>query len=172
LTTMETGSQAAFARRHGVSRQTGTDWKQRGLLVFAEDGKVDFQESDRALADHAIRQRSGTDGTRRMVDAEGREMWPMAHAERIRANYNALLARLKYERESAEVAEIDDVAALIVAEYALVRRRLHEIGGRVAERVASKRTAEEIKALVDAEVVLALNDLSAEQSQTEHQTSG
>lgn len=46
--TGQTGSQAAYARHREVSKQTVTDWKSMGLVVFAEDGKVDFDATDEA----------------------------------------------------------------------------------------------------------------------------
>jgi hypothetical protein len=45
---MSVMSQAAYARRHGVSPKTATKWKQSGLIVVTEAG-VDVEESDERL---------------------------------------------------------------------------------------------------------------------------
>jgi len=164
-----TGSQAEYARHHDVSRQTVTDWKTRGLLAFADNGDVDFEASDRALADHGIRQpeltqvddESFEQAFARFVES-GQAVLTKAEAERVKENFAALLKQLEYDRESGAVAEIDDVAVAVAGELALVRNRLLNIGSKVAPRVAALRDAAEIKALIDSEVVLALNELTVD----------
>lgn len=151
---MQTGNQAGYARHRDVSRKTVTEWKQRGLLRFTADGEVDFGASDQALREHGLvdnEQAAGLDG-----------MWSMAEAETVKENYAARIKRLEFGRESAAVAEIDDVVAAIVSEYALVRQRLSRIGAVMAPRLAATRDASLIKAAIDTEVVAALQELSAE----------
>lgn len=46
---MSTATQADFARLHGVSRKTVTDWKARGYIRFS-GGSVDVEASNAALA--------------------------------------------------------------------------------------------------------------------------
>lgn len=43
-------TQAAFARRRGVSRATVTEYKHKGLLVMTEDGLVDVKASEQLLS--------------------------------------------------------------------------------------------------------------------------
>ncbi len=151
---MQTGNQADYARHREVSRKTVTEWKQRGLLRFTADGDVDFAASDQALREHGL------------LDADEAAtldgLWSMAEAERINENYAARIKRLEYERESAAVAEIDDVVAVIVLEFANVRSRLSRIGVDLAPKLAGMRDASEIKAVIDAEVIAALEELTAE----------
>jgi len=46
-------NQAEYARLHGVSRKTVTQWKAKGLLVFSK-GKVDVRKSDQRLEGHGL----------------------------------------------------------------------------------------------------------------------
>lgn len=39
-------TQAEFARHRGVSRKSVTAWKQKGLLVLSEDGRVDVDKTE------------------------------------------------------------------------------------------------------------------------------
>lgn len=168
--TIRAGSQAAYAKHKDVSKQTVTDWKKRGLLVFNESGDVDFVATDEALAAHNIRQVAPVEAAAVYADdidvalaellQDGEQLWSKAQAETVKENYAARIKRLEYDRESAAVAEIDDVVVAIASEYALVRNRLLNIGSKVAPRIAAMWDAGEIKDLIDKEVIASLNELT------------
>lgn len=157
------GNQAAYAAYKGVSRQTVTDWKQAGLLVFTANRLVDFAATDRRLADQGIRQPADTDLTEsprslaELPTSDG--MWSKADAETVKENYAARLKQLEYDRESAKVVEIDDVVVAVASEYSVVRDRVRQISA-VASSLVLLKSAEEIKAAIDAAVIEALADLS------------
>ncbi|CAK7255586.1 MULTISPECIES: hypothetical protein [unclassified Shinella] len=156
----QTGNQAAFAAYKDVSRQTVTDWKQRGLLVFSSDGKVDFLATDQRLADHGIRQPAGSELTE-LTALDGVELWSRADAETVKENYAARLKQLEFERESALVVTVDEAARHIVDEFGVVRQRCRSIGAEIAPKLVDMTSAAEIKAAIDDVVVAALADLSA-----------
>ncbi|MGW5957094.1 hypothetical protein [Methylorubrum thiocyanatum] len=52
-------SQADFARARNVSRKTVTGWKQKGLLVLAEDGKIDVEATEWNLDQRPATYRGG-----------------------------------------------------------------------------------------------------------------
>ncbi|MCO5138315.1 MULTISPECIES: hypothetical protein [unclassified Shinella] len=155
-----TGNQAAFASYKDVSRQTVTDWKKRGLLVFSNDREVDFFATERRLADHGIRQPADNELTT-VAEIDGEPLWSRADAETVKENYAARLKQLEFERESACVVTIDDAARHILNEFGIVRQRCRSIGADVAPKLADMTSASEIKALIDEAVVAALADLSA-----------
>jgi hypothetical protein len=177
-------SQAAFARHRGVSRNRISVWKRRGLIIYDAEGGVDFEKSDQAIADHggnlAGLPKTGNakasvipndacadietleEAAARIVIDEG-ALWSKAEAERVKENYAAKLRQLEYDRESGLVAEIDDVVIAVATELSLVRNKLLNIGSRVAPRIAVMNSAEAIKAMIDAEVVLALQELTLDQ---------
>lgn len=156
----QTGNQAAYAAYKGVSRQTVTDWKKRGILVYANDGKVDFLATDRRLADHGIRQPPDTNLTE-LTAIDGEELWSRADAEKVKENYAARLKQLEFERESARVVTVDDAAEIVSSECDIIRKRLRRIGTDVAPRLYGLTGAAEIKAIVDEAVVEALTELAA-----------
>ena len=160
------GNQAAYASYKGVSRQTVTDWKQAGLLKFSSIGDVDFDATDKRLAEQGLRQVADTDLTN-IIDLDGEELWSKADAETVKENYAARLKQLEYERESADVVTVDDAAVLVASEYAIVRNRLRRLGDDIAEGLTGLQSPAEIKAAIDAAVVDALTKLSI--LQPEHQ---
>lgn len=96
----------------------------------------------------------------RPVFGDGRVFSSEAEAKRHKESFLALMRELDYDRENGAVVPVDDVVATVAAEYALVRNRLLNIATRVAPRAAILRSAEEVRALIDAEVALALQELS------------
>lgn len=173
-----TTNQAGYAAHRRVSRKTVTGWKQRGLIVFGGDGQVDVVASDAALLKHGISlpevttsaganteetaEHSLRDEAARLVSADGAELWSKADAEKVKENYAARLKQLEYDRESGLVVPIDDVVVAVASEYAVVRNRLLGIGSKVAPTLATLQDAEQIKAIIDAEVIEALNQLTVD----------
>lgn len=157
------GNQADYARHRGVSRKTATSWKHRGLLRFADDGGVDFEASDQALRDHGVLRDEVDDA--RLMQVDGQELWSTAEAETVKENYAARIKRLEYDRESSAVAEIDDVVVAIASEFGIVRQRLSRIGADLAPKLVGVRDASLIKAAIDAEVIAALTELTAEDAE-------
>lgn len=168
-------NQAKYATHRGVSRKTVTGWKQRGLIVFTEGQKVDVAASDKLLLDHGILLPGVTDSdaddttdpdqsmraeAARLVSADGQALWSKADAEKVKENYAARLKQLEYDREMGMVVEIDDVVIAVAAEYSLIRNKLLGIGSKVAPEASVLDSAEEIKALIDKQVVSALKGLT------------
>ncbi|BCP53794.1 hypothetical protein K32_24110 [Kaistia sp. 32K] len=60
-------SQAEYGRHRGVSRKTVTDWKQKGILVLDERGRVDVAKTDAALNERPAVYRGGVTSSRRKV---------------------------------------------------------------------------------------------------------
>lgn len=163
-------SQAAYARHRGVSRNRISVWKSRGLIILDAEGGVNFDESDKMIAGHG-----GGLSVLPFVRAEAENVTPCANtlpanavdglpskieSERVRTYYESLLLQLRFERESAQVAEIEDVVATVLAELTAVRNRLAAIGSNVAPRLTDVTAAELIKAAIDEEVIAALVELT------------
>lgn len=171
---IRTVNQSGFAAWRGVSRKTVTGWKQRGLLVLTDDGSVDIGASDEMLRGHGIVFPPGAEGNKAKAPVTGETIEEAAArivlnsdeipdkvvSEKVKEHYVAQLRKLEFDRESALVAEIDDVVIAVATELSLVRNKLLNIGSRVAPRIAVMNSAEAIKAMIDAEVVLALQELT------------
>lgn len=166
--TGQVGSQAAYARHRDVSKQTVTDWKSMGLVVFNDNGRVDFDATDAALKSHGIRQQVDAsvddpdlvDDATAALSADNEGLWSKAEAERRKENFAARLKELQFAKESGLVVDIDDVVVAVAHEYAIVRNKLLDVGTKVAPRVRGLQSAEEIKAIIDARINEALKELA------------
>lgn len=158
-----------FARRAGCDEKVVRRKVVSQHLPALADGKLDPRHVDQdwrggvsafpdLSADDADAETLEEAAARIVID-EG-AVWSKAEAERVKENYAAKLRQLEYDRESALVAEIEDVVIAVATELALVRNKLLNIGSRVAPRIAVMNSAEAIKAMIDAEVVLALQELT------------
>ncbi|WP_156639978.1 hypothetical protein [Bosea sp. PAMC 26642] len=158
-----------FARRAGCDKVAVQRKVKSGHLPVFSDGTVDPRHVDMdwrigvsplpPLGTVPGDTETLEEAAARIVIAEG-VPWSKPEAERVKENYAAKLRQLDYDRESGLVAEIEDVAIAVATELSLVRNKLLNIGSKVAPRIAVMRSAEEIKAMIDAEVVLALEELS------------
>lgn len=166
---MEGISIREFARRAGCDKQVVQRKVKSGHLPALSDGTLDPRHVDmdwRGGVSPLPSTGTPVGGTETLEEAAARivigegVLWSKAEAERVKENYAAKLRQLDYDRESGLVAEIEDVAIAVATELSLVRNKLMNIGSRVAPRIAVMRSAEEIKAMIDAEVVLALEELS------------
>lgn len=167
--TAKIGTQKEYAAYRGVTKQNVTHWKKKGLIKFGAPGIVDFVATDRRLQEHGIGNADLTDLTDASLESmaldlthSSSELWSKADAEKVKENYAARLKQLEYDREAGKVVEIDDVVVAVASEYAVVRNRLLGIGSKVAPTLATLQDAEQIKAIIDAEVIEALNELTVD----------
>ena len=98
----------------------------------------------------------------RIVVVEGQAPYSHGEAVRVKENYLALLRQLEYETASGKLAAIEDVARAQRAQHARVRNKFLGLASRVAPRAAMLRSAEEVRALIDAEVVTICQELSVD----------
>lgn len=160
---MVVGNQVEYARYKDVCKQTVTDWKQRGLVAYTADRKVDFTATDKALFDHGIRRDDWTDSGHSaapLFDKDGVELLSRADAEILKENYAARLKQLEYARESARYVMVDDAAQIIRSEYDSVRAAINSMSGRLAPKLVDLKSAEEVMAAINAEVVAVLTAIS------------
>lgn len=161
-----------FARRAGCDEKVVRRKVKTEHIQLLADGTidpayliVDWRKGDQLPADSdepVADTQSLRDEAARMVSADGNELWSKADAEKVKENYAARLKQLEYDRESGLVVPIDDVIVAVASEYAVVRNKLLGIGSKVAPTVATLLDAEEIKAIIDAEVIEALQQLTVD----------
>jgi hypothetical protein len=98
-------SQAAFARRCGVSRATVHGWKEHGYLKMASDGRrVDVAASEALLASRPEVYRGG-----RKHDARREHDPTLAEATRRKEMARAELSELRLQRERGDWLSRDEV---------------------------------------------------------------
>ncbi|WFS02785.1 hypothetical protein [Rhizobium tumorigenes] len=171
-----------FARRAGCDEKVVRRKVKTQHVQLLGDGsidprylEVDWRKGDSLAADNADNA-DNADGNNdfgadtkdiraevaSLVSADGAELWSKADAQKVKENYAARLKQLEYDREIGKVVEIDDVVVAVASEYAVVRNRLLGIGSKIAPDLTTLQSADEIKAIIDAEVIEALNQLTVD----------
>lgn len=102
---------------------------------------------------------TAAEAAERIVLATGADM-SMDEARRVKENYLALLNQLEYDQKSGLVVMVDDVAALVGAEYAKVRTRLLAIPAERAPQIHRCRTVTEVQDALQQVITEALEDLT------------
>jgi hypothetical protein len=164
-------SLAAFARLHGVSAPTVTGWKRRGYLVLVE-GKVDVAASNARLAARPDVHRGGVAKVRpgkqapiqsgaaaEEVPADG---WSMHEAKRREMVAVAKMREQEQARQAGLVVLKSEILSAVRAEYGVVRPAMLALASRLAHRLAAATTPAECSRLVDTEVRLILEALTAD----------
>ncbi|EED4922685.1 hypothetical protein WP05_10270 [Salmonella enterica subsp. arizonae] len=132
-------NQAEFARRHGVSRKTVTQWKERGWLVM-NGREIDVDASDAMLEKYrktVIREDvlpdeerlPPTDDDEYQDDGGGEDMSPdkvaerimlatgatmsLDEARRVKENYLALLTKLEYQQKEGELVDLTEAKEVL-----------------------------------------------------------
>ncbi|HFD8837214.1 TPA: hypothetical protein ACF67X_005014 [Salmonella enterica] len=132
-------NQAEFARRHGVSRKTVTQWKERGWLVM-NGREIDVDASDAMLEKYrktVIREDvlpeaeslPPTDDDEYQDDGGGEDMSPdkvaerimlatgatmsLDEARRVKENYLALLTKLEYRQKEGELVDLTEAKEVL-----------------------------------------------------------
>lgn len=132
-------NQAEFARRHGVSRKTVTQWKERGWLVM-NGREIDVDASEAMLEKYrktVIREDvlpeeerlPRTDDDEYQDDGGGEDMSPdkvaerimlatgatmsLDEARRVKENYLALLTKLEYQQKEGELVDLTEAKEVL-----------------------------------------------------------
>lgn len=132
-------NQAEFARRHGVSRKTVTQWKERGWLVM-NGREIDVEASDAMLEkyrktvirDDVLPEAENpprTDDDDYQDDGGGEDMSPdkvaerimlatgatmsLDEARRVKENYLALLTKLEYQQKEGELVDLTEAKEVL-----------------------------------------------------------
>ena len=159
-----------FARQDGCDDKLVRRALANGRLSQLRDGSMDpalvgtgWRKSNRRKigADKYPSVLAGLDaGVDRTVNVDARAPFHLIEAERIKANYQALLLKLRYERESSAFVPVKDVRAIISCEYDEVRKHFLRLPDRVAARLAMIDRPDDASSFLQAAVVRILEELS------------
>ena len=153
-----------FARRDKCDERLVRRAIENGHLTPLRDGSLDpklvgsgWRKHNRQRADKAKpADKSAPDDA--TVDAEAeklvrsRENMSRAEAERRKEVALASLRELELARELGKVVEIEDVVKERARDHLIVRNLLLSLGAKVAPSIVLLKSAEEVKAAIDAEV--------------------
>lgn len=163
---MTTESRAAFARRLGVNRSTVTRWAETGRVVLAGDAVEiaaslqKLKDTGGARPDVAERHAAG----RAAAKVGAGDTPPVAPprettsgdsvgnsyqtARAVKEKYNALQAKLDYERQLGNLIPKEDVDLALATMGAAVRSRLDVLADQIAPIVAPVTDLNEVHALL------------------------
>ncbi|MCC8466674.1 RNA polymerase subunit sigma-70 [Photorhabdus bodei] len=182
-------NQSEFAKLHGVSRKTVTQWKARGWLVLdGDDIDVDASNAnveryrksvtrpDKKTTGNKQGNKSGnrsqgnksdsgrtespTKIVERMIAEKGATM-TLDEARTLKENFLALLTQLEYEIKSGQVLPYKDMIEAVGQEYSRMRTRLIAIAPEHGPRlrVLASTTNDFVQALQEV-VYEAMEELS------------
>lgn len=164
-----------FARRDGCDDKLVRRALQRSHLKADESGRLDPQlvgtgwrrrNAERIAGLPSASSAGGTvsapaDSSADELQLDSADLLiSKAEAERRKEIALAKLREMEVDRERQRVVPVDEVAAMVVAEYAKVRTRLIGLPAKVASRAAVMKSAAEIQAMIADEVTEALKELS------------
>lgn len=169
--------ESEFARQHSVTRNTVMKWKRRGWLVLQGD-RVDVEASNARLKRY---RRDGlAPGAKVTAEVTGKVTrkrgesptqaadrialaaapFDLDEALRVKESYLALLNKLDYDRKSAAVVAMADVAKVRDEVLAPVRKRLLAIPREAARLIVRTKTVVEVQDVLQRVVTRALEELS------------
>lgn len=157
----QTVNQAELASIFGVSTNTIRSWDRQGCPTETKGARgqaftyntasvIDWREAQILLA------ATGTASAMDYLDARRRKMIA-----------DARLAEIELDLKEGAVVEIETIADAVVREYATARNKLLGIPTKIAPRLAPLRDPNAVRAALEAEIVLALNELTADENLTD-----
>ncbi|WP_289992116.1 RNA polymerase subunit sigma-70 [Photorhabdus laumondii] len=184
-------NQSEFAKLHGVSRKTVTQWKARGWLVLdgddidvdASNANVERYRKSVTRPDNKVvtgnkqgnksgnksdsgRTESPTKVVERMIAEKGATM-TLDEARTLKENSLALLTQLEYEIKSGQVLPYKDMIEAVGQEYSRMRTRLIAIapehGPRLRVLASTTNDTEFVQALQEV-VYEAMEELSLDEN--------
>jgi hypothetical protein len=171
---MTTMSQAAFARRIGMSRQHVTNMKQRGELVMDGD-QVDVEASEARMADfkdpskqpvadrHAAERVQKADAPPEPAIPDpvaGRAGSAYQQARAMREKYAAMDAKTEWEKKNRNLLPADEVRGAVADGDAMVRNRLEALPDILAPQLAAIGDEQKIRALLQDYIEQTLTEIS------------
>jgi hypothetical protein len=164
---------SAFAKMRGVTRMTVHRWRNRGHVLLDEYGRVRVAASNAMLADRAETYRGGKIGGNAAKNAatngngdrrSGPHHLTTAEAIAEKETYLGLMRKLEYEIATGQVVDIGVVTSVVARDYQIVRNRLMGVGLKTGQMLATCDRVEECQAIIDAELVKALEGLDEDEA--------
>ena len=159
-------SRGEFAKRDGCDRSLVSRAARDGKLTVFADNTLDPAQVGTPWRsgneDRDLPRDSDENPANDVNLHDGDAPYSRAEATRRKENYLARLRQLEYDKRSSLVVLREDAAAEVADRYSRLKSRLMPLGAEIAPRLAplSDKSAAEIKAVVDAAVRSALEELT------------
>lgn len=166
-------NQSQFASHLGRHRSYVTELKQKGLIVMRA-GKVDVEASEKLMAELADPAKKAV--VDRHAENRGEKPQPPAadkhdevtgkagsvyqNARAMKEKYNAMAAKISYEKELGILLVADEARAAVADGDAIIRNRLESLPDVLAPQLAAETDEQKIRMLLFDQVEQLLSDLS------------
>lgn len=157
-------TQAAYARRRGVSAVAVHKAIKRGRITLRPDGKIDSDVADREWAENSD---PGQVRTPAKQTADGGELGrrtggTFADFKTAKASYDAKMARLEYEKAAGLLVPAQEVFTKWVEVCVAIRSAVEGLPASCAERVHAARDIREAHSILADECRSILKRLASE----------
>jgi len=164
---MTTATQSEFAAILGKDKSYVTRLKQAGRLVLTADGAVDVEKSQNLIAMTADPSREDAVAARQSEasapprapqnDAVGNSF---QQAKAVREKYNALSAKLEYERASGKLVDAEEARLFAADLAATFRGSLEVLPDRIAPELVPLNDTEAVRAVLVESFEQVLTDIA------------
>lgn len=166
-------NQSQFASHLGRHRSYVTELKQKGLIVMRA-GKVDVEASEKLMAEladpakQAVAERHAENrGEKPQAPAAdnhdevtGRAGSVYQNARAMKEKYNAMAAKMAYEKELGILLVADEARTAVADGDAIIRDRLESLPDVLAPQLAAETDEQKIRMLLFDQVEQLLTELS------------
>lgn len=163
---MELITQAAYARRKGVTRPYIGKLVKKGVIVL-DGGKVDPDQADKA-----IEESSSSARTKHKKNGNGKATKTgqgFAQSQAAKEFYRALLAKQEYEKKSGKLIDADDTIRHFAAIFTVVKTKVRAIAPVCTQEIVhlkmGKKNQRELAAAVE-KIISTLCDEALEELST------
>lgn len=178
-------SKSEFARIIKNSPSYVTELAKYGRLVFDATGKkilvaesLALMEESKDLSKIGVTERHANEraekstqresaenpsapiGANEIISINGKAGSVYQHSKALREKYNALNAKLEYDKAIGKVLDADDVAKVVLNAATIVRSRLENMPDRYAPQFAAEQDPQRIKSIFIDAIENALQEMS------------
>lgn len=171
---MTTMTKSEFARHINVTPGYVTQMNASGRLVM-EGNKVNVEESIKRIedtrdpsksgvADRHSKNRENKDNPKVDSDSENKtfsESSAYHEHKTIKEKYNALQAKIAYEKELKQLLPADDVRQAVMDGDTIIRSRIESLPDMLAPQLAAELDEQRVRAILTEQIELLLMDLSS-----------
>ena len=157
----------AYARHRGVTEAAVRKAVKQGRVSKGKNGKINPEKADKEWDKNTdpaqIKKTSATENenyspSNSQLNSLGGPSYQQSRA--IKEAYGAKLLRLQFEKESKKLISVDDVKVTAFNAARMTRDRILNIPDRVIPQLVGKTNIFEMKEILKAELIKALEELS------------
>jgi len=156
-------SQRAYARHRGISETAVRKALKEGRITKNKNGKIDPNLADKQWDKNTnpAQIKEATKAVEEVSNYNSNLIGPSYQQSRaIKEAYNAKLTRLQFEKESKKLISVDEVKISAFNAARMTRDRILNIPDRVIPLLVGKTDIHEMKEILKAELIKALEELS------------